>query len=368
MGAWAAIVVVASLSYACVTTSAAQAAAPVVRVAATGQGTVSSANGKLRCPGVCSVKPGRGSILTLTATPADGWTFGGWSGACTGAAPMCTGVVQGAATVTATFTPAAGTINLAIAGPGAVSSSPAGLDCGSGGAGALTQCSAGFPQGTTVSLTQAPAADGAFVAWGGACESTDAAAACDITVNDTPANAAGTFGDAALREEWARRHFRPSSIGAPAAGSLTSDPPGLVCSGLPVLCTGGFDSGTLVTVTGPAIWGGACIGVGPCTIDVDVPINLLWTLIAQQFGVNVTVSGPGSVIIGAPKPLTCNRQSGLPGCQTLIAQGATVQLTAVPTSGRAKLQRWAGACTGARKSCSLTVAQALNVGAAFAAK
>jgi hypothetical protein len=71
-----------------------------------GQGTVTSADGKINCSngsGTCSAVYASGSSVTLTGTAASGWTFSGWSGACSGGNP-CSLVMNSSLTATATFT------------------------------------------------------------------------------------------------------------------------------------------------------------------------------------------------------------------------------------------------------------------------
>jgi hypothetical protein len=71
-----------------------------VTVAGTGKGTVTAAG--IACPDTCSGSYGAGTALMLTATPAPGSLFTGWSGACssTGA---CTVTMGADLIVTATF-------------------------------------------------------------------------------------------------------------------------------------------------------------------------------------------------------------------------------------------------------------------------
>src|SRR5207245_1810703 len=74
-----------------------------VNSAGTVSGTVTSNDGLISCPGACSVSYPSGTMVTLTATPARGSTFGGWSGSCTGTSTTCTVTMSGARSVTATF-------------------------------------------------------------------------------------------------------------------------------------------------------------------------------------------------------------------------------------------------------------------------
>ncbi len=65
-----------------------------------GSGTVSGSG--INCGSVCSNTFAPGTAVTLTAKPASGSTFAGWSGACSGTG-TCTVTMNSSASVTATF-------------------------------------------------------------------------------------------------------------------------------------------------------------------------------------------------------------------------------------------------------------------------
>jgi hypothetical protein len=141
----------------------------------TGTGTVTSTPTGISCPSVCLAPFSDNSNVTLTATAAEGSTFAGFSSNCVPANPQtnppsCT-VPIGTAdlTVTATFNSGSGltlTFTKAGTGSGTVTSSPAGISCGS-------TCSAGFASGTQVTLTASPADGSTFAGWnGGGCTGT----------------------------------------------------------------------------------------------------------------------------------------------------------------------------------------------------
>jgi YVTN family beta-propeller protein len=77
-----------------------------VNEAGTGTGTVTSSPAGIVCPpaATCSASFASGQVVTLTATPANGSTFAGWSGVagCPGTG-TCTVTVSAAVTVAATF-------------------------------------------------------------------------------------------------------------------------------------------------------------------------------------------------------------------------------------------------------------------------
>ncbi len=53
-------------------------------VSMSGQGTITSTDGFINCPGTCSHTYLSLTAVTLNASPANGWNFSGWSGQCTG--------------------------------------------------------------------------------------------------------------------------------------------------------------------------------------------------------------------------------------------------------------------------------------------
>jgi len=78
-----------------------------VTTAGAGSGTVTSAPAGISCPSTCLTSFTSGTVVTLTAAPAIGSTFTGWSGSCAGTG-TCNVTVSAAQAVTATFSSAAG--------------------------------------------------------------------------------------------------------------------------------------------------------------------------------------------------------------------------------------------------------------------
>jgi Fe-S cluster biogenesis protein NfuA len=136
--------------------------------AGSGTGTVTSAPAGISCGLTCTAPYSTNTSVTLTASPAAGSVFAGWSGACTGTTTTCTVLMSAASTVTATFnvTPKY-TLTVSRTGAilGTVTSSPAGINCGS-------ICTASYNSGTAVKLTAKAASGSAFLSWGGACSGT----------------------------------------------------------------------------------------------------------------------------------------------------------------------------------------------------
>jgi uncharacterized delta-60 repeat protein len=137
-----------------------------------GSGSVSSDPGGIDCGATCSAGFAAGPV-TLTASPAAGSSFVGWSGACSGTG-ACTVSMSGDQAVTARFeSDQALTVTTAGSGAGTVSSAPAGISCGS-------SCAHAFTYGASVTLTAAASAGSRFAGWSGACSGT---ASCTVDMS-----------------------------------------------------------------------------------------------------------------------------------------------------------------------------------------
>ncbi|HPS77964.1 MAG TPA: M6 family metalloprotease domain-containing protein, partial [Thermoanaerobaculaceae bacterium] len=123
-------------------------------------------------------------------------------------------------------------------GLGTVTSSPAGINCGS-------TCAKMFQYGTTVTLYAAPAAGQEFVGWSGACSGS---------------------GTCAVEIAGAHMVTATFAVGTPTlsvsrtgtgSGRVTSDPAGIDCG---ETCAADFDHGTVVTLTASATTGSTFSG------------------------------------------------------------------------------------------------------------
>jgi Divergent InlB B-repeat domain/Putative Ig domain len=155
----------------------------------TGSGTVTSSPTGINCGTTCSASFSKNTTVTLTVQPASGSVFAGWSGGgCTGTG-SCTVRMDRNRTVTAAFNtsappPPPGTFTLTVStvqngGTGHVTSSPAGIECGS-------TCTASFASGTSINLF-ASVTSGRFAGWtGGPCAgSTNPSCTFTIGANTT---------------------------------------------------------------------------------------------------------------------------------------------------------------------------------------
>jgi hypothetical protein len=210
--------------------------------------------------------------MTLTATPAAGSTFAGWSGGGCSGTGSCQVTLSSDKTITATFNsiPRNLTASKSGAGTGTVTSSPAGINCGS-------TCVHAFSSGTSMTLSAVPAAGSVFTGWsGGGCSGTGS---CQVTLSSDKTITA-TFNSIP-------RNLTVSKSGA-GTGTVTSSPAGINCGST---CVHAFSSGTNVTLTAtPATgstfagWsGGGCSGTGSCrvTVKADTTVTAIFNLIHQ---------------------------------------------------------------------------------------
>ena len=162
-------------------------------VTTAGNGTNGTVTGNgINCPGDCGQSYDAGTVVILSAT-ANGDSFTGWSGACSGAG-SCQVTMNDASSVTATFNQVANyqlTVNVGGTGSGTVASSPAGISNCSGSAGT---CSAPFSESSQVVLTATPAGSDT-VAWSG-CTSQNGST-CNVTMGNAAKAVDATFTAAA---------------------------------------------------------------------------------------------------------------------------------------------------------------------------
>lgn len=158
----------------------------------TGSGSVSSSPSGILCGSDCSETYTAGTTVTLTATPATGSTFTGWSGACSGTGSTCYVSIDSASDVGAAFTLATTsrvvTVSKSGYGSGAISSSPVGLSCAAVG---CTLASASFPSTTAITLTATASTGSTFGGWSGACSGVSSS--CALTAGTSALSAVAAF-------------------------------------------------------------------------------------------------------------------------------------------------------------------------------
>src|SRR4030095_15713556 len=179
-----------------------------------------------------------GTVVSLTAAPSTSFfQFAGWSGACTGSG-SCSGRMDAAKRVTATFPLKQFVLSIGTVGSGTVSANPLPV----GGT---------YGAGTVVTLTATPATNFQFTGWSGACTGSS----CILTM-DAAKSVTATF---------TLRQFA-LTLTTVGNGTITANP-------APV--GGTYGAGTAVALTAvPAAgsqlsgWAGACTGTGACNVTM----------------------------------------------------------------------------------------------------
>lgn len=223
----------------------------LLEVTVNGAGSLRSDPPGIDCPSRCAANFDDGVVVRLTATSDLRSDFAGFGGGCNGSS--CTVTLSADQRVWATFVQRNVTLTVQVEGDGAVTSSPARIDCSK-------ICAAAFAPGTTVSLTPLPAPGHRFTGFHGACSG----GSCSMQL----------AADAQVFASFAPipSHQLTVALNGSGRGRVTSVPAGIDCPGA---CTGSFLEGTGVTLsaTGDVLsrfarWSGACSG-SRCAVTIE---------------------------------------------------------------------------------------------------
>jgi hypothetical protein len=291
-----------------------------ISITGTGQVTVTGFGSGATCssscrfgydPEICLTTTATcGYILTFTASPAAGYTFAPWGGACASAGTgTCTLPASQDYTVVATFspTPTQSTKQLTVqrigSGGGAVTSNPPGIDCGG-------TCSAAFDSRATVTLTATPYPGSIFDHWSGECSGNST---CSVVTNS----------DKTITADFEQQASTPPPPpSAPVIGDASAPP--------------------------------------------EKPLYP-----PPAASLAVSVAGNGSIVTTGHSMQSADDaatiQCGLAGfnCYATTTPGATVTLRAKPGYG-AVFKRWKGACAAAGATCQVALSASQSVTAVFA--
>jgi hypothetical protein len=299
-------------------------------------------------------------MVPLTAAPAIGSTFIGWSGGgCSGTA-ACNVTVSAATTVNAQFDliPATYLLSINTTGTGAGTVTGTGINCG-------LDCSEPFAPNTVVALTAVATAGSTFIGWsGGGCTGTGA---CSVTMNAVTTVSA-QFDSTVVGPA-------PFTVTKSGTGTGTVTGTGINCG---ADCSEPYAPGTVVTLTASAAagstfigWsGGTCTGTSTCVFTMPVGgvappppplVNAQFAVIVvPNFVLTVTKSGTGTGNVTGTG-ITCGID-----CTESLAQNTMVTLTAAPLAGSTFAGWTGGGCSGTG-TCTVTMTMALTVNAQFTA-
>jgi uncharacterized repeat protein (TIGR01451 family) len=365
--------------------------------------------------------------LTVTGLAGTGWTCDVPTATCTRSDPLAAGASYPAITATVSVAGNAGSpltntvtvsgggdvngannassdpttittqifpLNVTIgAGQGGVTSDTGGVNCTDAGG----TCSAGYTNGTVVTLTETSSAHYSFSGWGGACTGT--ATTCHVTMSQVR-NVSASFAlfqpDLTVVKSHVGNFTQGgtgtysvvvSNVGAdPSYGAVETvdNPPvgltvtamsgtGWTCDVPTASCTrsdalAASASYPTITVT-IAVDGDAAASISNhVTVtgggDVNAADNTSsdpTTIVPQQFALGVSVTGSGSVGADTGAVSGCTSSGGV--CSDSYDNGTVVTLTATPAA-HTNFTGWGGACSGTA-SCVVTMSQARTVTAAF---
>ena len=327
--------------------------------AISGSGRVSG--GGLSCagPATCTAEEPASSTVTLTAEPAEDYTFTGWTGSCSGAGATCTLSMDADRSVTATFATAI-ELGVTVNGNGNVSGASGAINCGNG----ANVCSASFAANAVVTLVATPSTGASFTGWTGVCGGT--ATTCTVSMSQSKTVTAAFTAAGGITTTPTTGFLLTVTV----SGNGTVTGGGVICGVGGSLCTSPIQAAnSSVTLTAtPASgaiftgWGGSCTGTTPTcivTLTSSKSVTASFSGGTSTFQLLVSVAGLGRVSGGG---ISCG--NGASTCNVSVVSGSSVTLVAAPASG-SKFSGWGGACSGTATSCTVTLTAAKSVAATF---
>ncbi len=284
-----------------------------LNVSVVGQGSVT------KNPDQESYTPG--TSIQITATPAAGWTFSGWSGDATGSTNPLTVAMNDNKTITATFIQSTYALTVNISGSGSVNRNNPGP----------------YYLNDVVQLTAIPATGWSFSGWSGA-----------ATGSTNPKNVTVTT-DKSITATFIQNQYT-MSITISGEGSVTKNPDLTnYNSGYTVQLTAFPESGWMFTG-----WSGDITGstnTASVTMNSNKTLTATFTQNPPQYTLNINVVGQGSV--------TRNP------AQASYDSGTSVQITAAPAAGWT-FSGWSGDTTGTSNTITINMNSEKTINATFA--
>jgi Divergent InlB B-repeat domain len=218
----------------------AAAASAGLTVGVSGEGIVTYSDGSAPCSSsYCPTHESPHSLVFLTATPAQGYSFERWTAGCVGAGAIC-GITPAQAPVVSALFVHTGAVQLTVSGPGRVEGDHGAIACGMD----RTSCSGDLSGRGTTDFTVHPASGAFFLGWGGAC----AQFATDSCTVDNSA-----FSGATAAFALASPPVGPQPLTVRRDGPAASAPAGLDLCLMSFTCATSVPSGSYYTIYGGRI-------------------------------------------------------------------------------------------------------------------
>jgi subtilisin family serine protease len=326
----------------------------------TGQGSVtfSPAGTRASCTTDCANAYAMGTEVTLTAEPAQGSVFSGWSGACSGTA-ACTLTMSEARQVTARF--ASTTTDVRVlsytkqgSGPGTVVFAAMGNSANCSG-----NCTLDFSPSSVVTLQPVVPAGSVFKGWSGACRGSRK---CKIKMSSDKSVTA-LFEEVPVVTLSVSYNTQGTNLGTISF----VQPDGVAaCNGN---CTKEFSEGQKVRLTAQASsgyrfigWGGSCSGRRKCTVTMTADRTVTASFEAiPDYDLTLTIEGEGTVSFIKPEEEPVCTAT----CVRPFDEKTKVKLRAEAAEGY-RFAGWRESCRK-KRTCSVTMSGPKAVTAVFSA-
>ena len=257
--------------------------------------------------------------LTITATPANGWQFDGWSGDVSGSDAAVAIRVDAKKQVTANFSKIKYNLSISVNGSGTTDPAAGSVNC---------------DPGSVVNVTATPANGWKFDNWSGDVSGSDAAVFIDMDGNK---NVTANFSKI---KYGLTISVNGSGTTDPAAGSIDCDPGSIVNVTATPANGWQFDS-----------WSGDVSGTDTTiSIRMDGNKDVTANFLKIKYTLTITIDGSG----------TTNPAAGSVSCSA----GSIVNVTATPANGW-QFDRWIGDASGTDATVSIRMDGNKNVTAVF---
>lgn len=308
------------------------------------------------------------TVVTLTAEADQGYTFTGWSGACSGESFNCSVAIDEIKTVTATFEEQVQEKFMLIVerrgeGYGWVETTPYDLTCPV----SEMRCVGEYDKGEVVELVAKTIAGNYFAGWGGACSGDGDI--CRITMEEAK-NVTITF-EKNQPEEYELTVERTGN----GDGVVIATPNNLECINSGMSCYGDYIEGEIVTLIATAGtgsyftgWSGACSGDSKsCEVIMDkaktVRAGFSEEIITvPEYDLSVIAKGVAQAAISG------DFGTELTDFVLSVKDGEAVTFTAEKESGDYQFESWQGCDSVSEEECTVTVSGDKTVTVSYVAK